>query len=69
MNGTARVNVVSGQNKRTEIKAAVNIWRQIIRIRGPPKENVNTKTVGKTSILKKYLTNKFSNYVKNKKLY
>lgn len=52
MNGTARVNVVSDQNKRTEIKAAVNIWRQIIRIRGPPKENVNTKTVVKTTIKK-----------------
>lgn len=36
MNGTARVNVVSGQNRRTEIKAAVNIWRQVTRIRGPP---------------------------------
>lgn len=36
MNGTARVNVVSDQNKRTEIKAAVNFGRQAIRIRGPP---------------------------------
>lgn len=36
MNGIARVNVVSGQNKRTEIKSVVNIWRQAIQIRGPP---------------------------------
>lgn len=36
MNGTARVKVVSGQNKRTEIKAAVNFGRRVTRIRGPP---------------------------------
>lgn len=67
MNGTARVNVVSDQNKRTEIKAAVNIWRQVTRIRGPPKEDINTKTVVKTTISKKYLIKKFIKHVKNKK--
>lgn len=44
MNGIARVYVVSGQNKRTEIKAAVNIWRQVTRIRGPP---MGDRSVGK----------------------
>lgn len=44
MNGTARVNVVSGQNKRTEIKAAVNFGRQVTRIRGPPMDD---RSVGK----------------------
>lgn len=39
MNGTARVNVVSDQNRRTEIKAAVNFERQVIRSRGPPKSS------------------------------
>lgn len=44
MNGTARVNVVSDQNRRTEIKAVVNIWRQVTRIRGPP---MGDRSVGK----------------------